>query len=363
MKRTVVFLIFVAVIHSSVAVDEIKAGIDVIGSSEPVSLQDMEAGWDGNFKPGKLAFADSDVYFSASKDIEFNQRQLGVITVGRTYRRYYYLSFDRQTSEYYRALDTTGVLDQDKNLELEVSHFEGPGVWFDYQLPAIEFNNSSFTFGASFSAYEPGHFQFGELNGTAFAGDASAASATIDYRYDQDKILDSNNAPSGFAVENIDKGRGYSFSVDGSYQWNQWRLDFSARDLVNQFQWDNGAITTGCINIGGGTQVQCESEGLASGVTKQQKITESIPATYSYAIHNQEVDGSLSLLNHDKYYRYAIEKGFRSKLGRFSVFLYHPVQLGVAWQYQAFKLHLAADDSNFDKARNLEMSIAVGWQW
>ena len=272
----------------------------------------MISGWDGSYRRGEFAYADAEWFLTWSGDISFGEDDLGRLSVSRTYRYYYYLEFDKETADYYRAVETGQDLDQERKLDLDVKNFEAPGLEFFYDLPSFIVNDHEISVGAGISLYEPGHFQFGELKGVAAAGDTSAASATLNYRYDDDKILDHQAG--------VDKGIGYSLSVKAGWKYQDYRVKLSLRDLVNRFEWRNGAFTRGCINIGGGGQARCQAEGAASGISSQEKITETIPLTSRLAISYEPYDTEVHYYGHGQYQSLGVEKGFRDRSGPFRSF-------------------------------------------
>ena len=347
----------VVVIASEVDTLSISVGAELVASSQPVAIDDMISGWDGRYYGGELAFADAVNYTRLS----VSDTDLGGVSLRQHYRRYYYLEFSKDTADFYRAAETSGVISSNKKLELSVKHFEGPGIGLSYTTPHWRFDEVGLSLTVIGDWYRPGHFQFGEASGLAQAGATDQVAANIDYRYDEDKILDSNSG--AFAVDDVEKGDGYSFSLQMTFNWDDFRLDIGSRDVINRFEWSNGAFTRGCVNVGGGVSGVCQTGELQNGFYGNQATSESIYATHSLSLSERYYGYQLGWLRHNLYERYSIAKSFATKLGRFDVFLYHPAQLGFGWQYKAFKLRLASDDQDWEKARNLNLDIALGWQW
>jgi hypothetical protein len=334
---------------------EVYSKLDSIISSESVPINDMLTGWDGSYQRGELAYADIEWSFGFASDFVVNGKALGRLNIQRQYRRYYYLSFDKETSDYYRALELGNKLDSEKKLDLTFKQFDAPGLSFGYGSEKFQLSNFGFQFGVEFSLYQPGHFQFGRLKGVAEAGEASAASGILDYRYDDDKLLDHQ--------ADVDKGLGLSFGTHFIVERASWSAKVEIKDLWNRFEWKNGAFTKGCINVGGGSNVQCDAQGAASGVSSQRKISETIPYTLNAGFSLREADIRVLGTVHDKYYRVGLEKGLQTSLGRFAFLLYYPQLVGVSWQTSIFNIELGADTPKFSQARNVQLNMGLNWRW
>ena len=268
---------------------------------------------------------------------------------------YYYLNFDKQTSDFYRALELDQKLTENKKLDLKFKQFDALGVSAGYELPELNFADIDIKAGFKLTYYKLGHFQFGHIQGIAEAGEVEAASAVINYRYDDDKILDHQ--------ADVDEGMGYSFSTDVVVTYQQWQGALQLQDVINQLQWDNGAYTRGCVNIGGGEQASCQTDGAGSGFSGQKKTIEHIPLTANARLTHLESDISLLAMRHDEYNRLGIEKGLQTSLGRFALFLYHPRLVGASWQTDYFNFQFGADTLKLSKARNIQLNMGVNWHW
>ncbi|MCD8532070.1 MAG: hypothetical protein LRY66_12160 [Saccharospirillaceae bacterium] len=235
---------------------QLYSGLDIHGSSEPVSLTDMMSGWDGDFQPGTYAYADARFRLG----LRFDHWRLE-----RETRWYYYLTFNRDTSEFYRELEQGLPGAADRRLELEVKGLQARGVRL-----AHSFGVASFSITPALAYYHVGHFQFGTLDGVSAAGDPLTASAVLDYHFDQDKILE--------YPADVGDGSGISadLQISGLLQ-ERWRLEAAISDLWNRWQFDDAAFTTGCINLSGGGQAVCSSSGAASGRSGQSSYTTDIP--------------------------------------------------------------------------------------
>lgn len=320
--------------------------LDLVASSEPVPIADMISGWDGDYRSGEVVFADAAITAGFTFPNGYLQREQ---------RHYYYLKFNRQTSDFYRALELKQDLTEDKKLDLKISQFEALGAAVGGRLPEFEWAGAVFSMAGKFALYQVGHFQFAELDGVAEAGDVTAASGLISYRYDDDKLLDHE--------AQVDKGLGMSISAELNVHYQQWSSSITISDLFNQFQWQNAAFTTGCINIGGGNQARCEAQGVGSGVSGQGKIIESIPYTITGQVTQTAYDVSLLGMRHDTYFRLGLEKGIDTSLGRLGFFLYYPRLIGASWQTEYFDVQLGADTLQLSKARNIQLNMGIKWHW
>lgn len=345
----------IASILPAQAEQSIYVQLDAIATSETVSINDMTTGWDGNYRSGELAFADASFIVGFSSDLKIAEQNLGRIRLEREQRAYYYMAFDKETADFYRALEIGNDLTSDKKLDLKVKQFDAIGLSVGFSSPKFEVEDIIFQVGFDLALYQVGHFQFGSIQGIAEFGDTEAASAVIDYRYDEDKILDHQ--------ADVDKGRGVSFSTDLLVTYHQWQAAFQLKDAINRFQWDNGAYTRGCVNIGGGDQVSCQSEGGSTGTSGQEIIVENIPVTANARFTHLGADISVYAMQHDNYYRLGLEKGQQTSLGRFALFLYHPRLIGASWQTDYFNFQFGADTLKLSKARNIQLNMGVNWHW
>lgn len=355
LRFSVLFLLLTATFWSAQAEQSVYAQVDAIATSETVSINDMASGWDGNYRSGELAFADASFVLGFSSDINTIERSLGTIRLERELRAYYYMSFDKETADFYRALELGNDLTSDKKLDLKVKQFDAVGFSAGYTTPEFLIEDIKFQLGFDLAVYQVRHFQFGSIKGVAEFGSVEAASAVIDYRYDEDKILEHQ--------ADVDQGRGLSFSADLLVTYQQWQGALQLKDVLNHFQWDNGAYTRGCVNIGGGAQAQCETDGAGSGTSGQDELTENIPLTANARLTHLGADVSVHAMRHDLYYRLGFEKGFQTELGRFALFLYHPRLVGASWQTDYFNFQLGADTLKLSKARNIQLNMGVNWHW
>ena len=355
LKRSIFLLYFVLSFEPAFAEQNVYSSFDSIISSESVPINDMLTGWENSYQRGEIVFADVNWSFGFSSDLEIAGESFGQLSVQREYRRYYYLNYDKETSDYFRALELGNELTSNKKLDLTFKQFEAPGITFGYESKKFQMESINWQLGLGMSLYQPGHFQFGSIKGIAEAGEASAASGIINYRYDDDKLLDHR--------AEVDKGLGLSLSLMFALELEQWRARVSVKDIINRFRWRNSAFTKGCINVGGGSRAQCDADGAASGISAQGEVVETIPYTLNAKLSHLNSGLIAYGMAHDEYYRLGLEKGVQTSLGRFAFFLYYPRLAGLSWQASIFNIQLGADTLKLSQARNLQLNMGINWRW
>lgn len=362
MPRTLVYLVFLCLFNAAACADSnrIDAEFSVLGGSEPVSIDDMINGWDGDYRSGEQAFADVNWEVGYSRSLQFSDNDYGRVRVSRGYRIYYFLKFDKETADFYRAQEQKTALTANKKLDLEVKHFESPVVSFLYTSPSIDFDSyeikSQFSIGVNM--YQPGHRQFGEINGIAYGPDTENFSANIDYRYDQFKLpwLDEEKE---FETE---KGEGYSLDLALVLEKKDWLLSLKAEDVMARFYFQKSGVTTACLQLEARAGAVCDTNG-GNGKSEITSVTETIPVSYSGLLAHKGYDISLHAFQHDRYQRLGLEKGFQTELGRLGVFLYYPQLVGVSWQTSVFNIQFGSDTYNINEAHNIQLTTGVNWQW
>jgi hypothetical protein len=345
---------------SAYSENEIDARFSINATSEPVSLDDMVTGWDGDYQKGELAYANLSWDIGFAKSIEINGDTFGKVRISRGYRIYYYLKFDEDTADYYRAQEQGLALTENKKLDLEVKHFESPSISLSYESPKFRLSadDVKYRFKLASHLYQPGHLQFGEIKGIAYSPTADDFSATLDYRYDQFKLpwLEDEQAYE------VDKGIGYSFDLGLSAEFASWLASIEISDILARFYWQNAGVTVACLQTSAGIGAVCDNNG-GNGRSDQKEIIETIPISYSGLLRNKDLDLSVHAYQHDRYYRLGIEKGRQTALGRFALFLYHPRLVGASWQADYFNLQFGADTLEFSQAHNIQVNMGVNWHW
>jgi hypothetical protein len=342
------------------ATNEIEATFSILGRSEPVAIDDMVNGWDGDYQRGELAFANVEWDIGFSKTLMSEDDDLGRIRIARGHRIYYFLKFDKETADFYRAQEQKSKLKGNKILDLEVKHFEAPSISLSYSSPQLNLPiyNLKSGFNLAVNLYQPGHMQFGEIKGVAYGPETDSFSATIDYRYDQFK-LPWLEAEKEF---NTEKGLGYSLDFGLVLEQEHWLLDLRASDLLNQFSWDASGVTVACLQTNAGEGSVCESNG-GNGRSDVKSVSETIPMSITGLLKHKGYDLSLHAFKHDTFQRLGIEKGVNTALGRLGFFLYYPRLAGLSWQTSHFNIELGTDTLTLSHSRNVQFNMGVNWRF
>ncbi len=328
---------------SSQAADrQLYSLLEIHGSSQPVSLTDMTTGWDGDFQPGTYAYADARFRFG----MRYQSWQLE-----RETRWYYYLTFNRDTSEFYRELELGLPGAKDRQLDLEVKGLQARGLRLShrFELPALSIT-------PALAYYHVGHFQFGSLRGASVAGDPLTASAVLDYHFDQDKILE--------YPADVSDGSGISMDISfSSLLKERWQLDVAFSDLWNRWQFDDAAFTTGCINLSGGGQAVCNSSGAASGRSGQSSYVTDIPWSLNTGVYDTSWLLGLRYFQHDRYQRFSLAKDWTTPLGDMGMSLHSTNQVGVHWRSGWHQLEIVSDDVRPAYARDIQLRLGLTLGW
>ena len=315
---------------------------DIHASSEPVSVNDMVHGWDGDFTPGEYAYAD----VRLNTGVRYHDWQ------GSSEKRwYYYLSFSEDMSVFYYNTEHGGSADKDLDLELDVDSFKADGIRLGktFSLPVWQIHSS-------LAVYKVAEYQFGELDGVSLAGSGDSASATLDYHFDEDKILE-------YPVSDT---QGYGASLDIAMTYSglrDWNLSLQMKDIVNRWYFRDAGFTTGCINIGSSAGSTCSSSGAASGRAGQKDFYTRIPFTLMAAAELKNTGVSFSAYRHERYLRFSGEKAWDSRMGEFAVSLHSTRQLGLHWRSGWHQLSVISDDHRFSHARDLQIRLGVNFHW
>ncbi len=334
--------VFIFSFSSQAADRQLYSLLEIHGSSEPVSLTDMTTGWDGDFQPGTYAYADARLRFG----VHYQRWQLE-----RETRWYYYLTFNRDTSEFYRELELGLPGEKDRRLNLEVKGLQARGLRFShrFELPMLSIT-------PALAYYHVGHFQFGSLKGASAVGDPLTASAILDYHFDQDKILE--------YPADVSDGSGVSMDVSFSGELNEhWQLDATVTDLWNRWQFDDAAFTTGCINLSGGGQVVCNSSGAASGRSGQSSYATDIPWSLDGGVYNASWQAGVRYFQHDRYKRFSLAKDWETPLGVMGASLYSTDQIGLHWRSSWHRLDIVSDDLRPAYARDIQLRLGFMLDW
>ncbi|WP_221798704.1 hypothetical protein [Oceanobacter mangrovi] len=330
--------------------DELYSDTKLVASSAAVSLRDMIHGWDGGFQDGEYAYADA-------------RQRLGVL-VGdpqgshwllEWQRRWHYdLSFSKGMARYYRASETGEALQQDESLRLDIRAITATGLNFGKQF---ELTEQSLKLTPSVTVYRADSWQFGHLNGWAAAGSSGSASATLDYHFNEDKLLEYQVDPAA--------GWGLSFNLGVDWQIaEQWRLRGQIDDLWNLWRMEDSGYTDACINFDSPSQSVCTSSATASGKSGQEVFYGRLrPATEINLSWTPQLKGlqlGINLYHQGDYSR--VGATVRQQLAdSWSVHsgIYSSRQLGagVGWKYLALDLKL--DDYRMANVRDADFNLRL----
>lgn len=329
-------------VGSDVCAERIYVEADMLASSAAVSLHSMQYGWSSAFQGGDHAYADL-------------RREIGVAgknwQFGWLQRRYYALRFNSATARFYRDLEQGYDHQGQGRLQLEGEHFIAEGLKLAWSGEQADWH-----WRAAVSGYWVNHYQFGSLNGNIKDGKASA---TLDYQFDDDKILDYR--------ADVPAGKGVSLDLQLSRRWKDWRIEMTANDVLNRWWLTDAAFTEGCINFGDtGTQA-CSSNGVASGRSGQRNIERRIHSRYQAAVAFIPWHLTLTALSHDRYQQFGIQRDWPLALGSVQTALYSDRQLKLAWagqwSEQQWGISVAADDIRPHYARQARFQVNWSYAW
>lgn len=341
MAKTFLPLVLLSLAPALLA-DEVRLSAKVHSSSEPVPVSDMVSGWDGAFTPGTYAYADGRLQLSAQID-EWH--------LSAEKRWYYYLEFSRGMSIFYHDQEQGNDSAEAQSLSLNARSFyaEGGSLGYDFRL-------TGWLLTPSLAVYQVYDYQFGQLNGVSAAGSSVSASATLDYHFSEDKILEYPVSPPA--------GNGYSMDLDGQYRGLQhWQLGFHLGDLLNRWILPEAGYTEGCINLGSSAGNYCSSSGAASGRSGSSDYVTRIPLTLAADAFYEPWQTRLSVFRHGRYQRLSIQKDWSTMAGDLGVSLHSTRQLGLHWGGSFGRLEVLTDDQRLHSARDLQLNMEAGWRW
>ena len=326
---------------AAASADEVFSRLSVLGSSEPVAVYDMVNGWDTDFRRGSLAYADARVQSGF---------RLSGWTLAYERRGYYYLGFSRDTSEFYNNLEQGIDTGRRYELDLKVQTLSLRGVRLSYAL-----NYRSVTVEPVLTYYRVGDYQIGSLNGFSEGSGDLEVSALLDYYFNEDKLLE--------YPANAGEGRGISAGLTLSYQYDDWLMSASLQDLLNRFELPNAAFTRGCINLAGSAQAVCSGNGAASGVSGDADYRTDIPLTFEAQAQYTPWNLQLDYYRHENYQRLSARKSWPTMIGTLGVSAHSTRQLGLHWNSRWHELSVAADDADWQAARELQLQLGLRFPW
>lgn len=317
----------------------------VLAASEPVSIDDVVNGWGGDFSPGRFAFADITTEIGARyQSVEF----------GYVSRRFFDLSFSRDTSAFYHQLENDGQNDglstEEYDLRLTAAAFEAEGLFSRVEM---DYGGIRITPGLAF--YRVNHYQFGSLSGFATASDGTVQ---LNYYFDEDKILDfptDGSLGEGFSAD-VEPGLAVTTDLAVEWQGGGVAVLFSAKDLLNRFSFPVAAQTLGCVNIARDGNASCLSSG---GVSRENELVTHIAPTYELSVADERSGLALHVLKHDLIKRLGISWAFDA----FQLGAYSTRQLLVSYRSEYVSLALALDNHELKDVRDADANIELRLPW
>ena len=165
----------------------------------------------------------------------------------------YQLSLSEQAAQFYSRLERNSLPQGLYDLDLQVNAVKSHGFFAQYFIPL----SSSLSFSFIAHVYQPVAVQNGHLQGVGevYADGAFQYQYTLDYRYDQNELLDSVSAGV----------RGYGQSFDVHFNAHVYRdvvVRVEINDLFYGYQWASANYDEGCISRPANT---CRVKSVASG--------------------------------------------------------------------------------------------------
>ena len=326
---------------------EIGFNFNIEASSEPVSIDDMINGWGSSVNSGEYAFASG----LASAFAQYNN-----VYLSAERRYYYYYEFTPDTVAWYAEVESGLESQAGRSIDLDVTSFDARGVSAGYVFEG-EADGATWKILPTFTLYKVGHYQLGSLSGISAAGEGTNASAYLDYYFDEDKILDYRGEE--------DLRFGYSFSLQGQYQWNdKWLVNAKVSDLWNRFDFFQASYRQGCINVGEVEESVCNlGGGAASGIDTnkdhQINISPTLQLSSTYLPQNVLAD----IYWHEKYFNLTVGKYFKIRDVQVGALASTKKQVGVDLKFKGLRLNYLVDNLQINKVRDARLQLSASYQW
>ncbi|MDP2504234.1 hypothetical protein [Oceanobacter sp. 3_MG-2023] len=340
--------------------DSVYSSVDLVSSSEPVPVLDMVNGWDGPFSAGEYAYADARAQVGVSWSSGQSEADLGVqrYFVEWQQRWHYDLSFSKGMSRYYYSLEQGSDLAADEVLALDARMLVARGIrsGAQWQLDSAALGLAGqWSVTPALTVYRVSEWQFGSLSGVAEGGESETASASLDYHFSEDKILDYD----------VDPNNGWGISLDLASEWSDgeyWRVAVQLHDILNRWQLADSGYTDACINFNSPSQQVCSSTATASGKSGQEDYVARLRSTVEVAVEYLPWQGQILAYHHGDYDRLGLEKRWQPLSGiELGAAVYSTAQVGVSLNSRWMRLAVATDDIRSSLAR--DMDVSLGWQF
>ncbi len=322
---------------------------EAFARSEPISVMDAVHGWEGDHKTGERQY----IWSRLETGVKGEHWGMGV-----QFRKDYALSFSKDASELFGAIQNDEDLDAGRtyDVNLEANIIETTGLrftWQDLMLPTLKTE-----FGLTLLKAD--YMIDGSLNGTALAtGDKSYTySAWADYSYTEDVLFE----------REVDSVTGYGFALDAHVDWQfrpDWRLDLQAKDLPGWVWWKDLPYTRATAES---AREHTEDDGfhswdpMVSGIeSNHSRYKQTLPfkgtGDIYYSGWDMTVAGGLSYQFSDLLPR--IGTGWQ-KDGWSVMAWYWPKDngLGVDLRWREWQVGLAMDDLVWDDAHFIAVNLS-----
>lgn len=316
----------------------------VEASSEPVPVRDMIHGWDSSAKAGEYAFADAII------KAEYRERNYLLALESRWFNS---LEFTPGTVDWYLEVDQGIENDYSGDIELSIQSFDAVGVSIGY-----EFQFDWFSLTPVITRYQLNHYQFGDIEGVAYPGQGIDVSATLEYYFDEDKILE-YDAQEGNRTA-------YSLSLLSDIQaTDNIRIGIELRDAWNRFKLSQASFRTGCINLGTIEESICNQGGSSvEGVDGNKDVYTDIPLTLISKVDFSSYGVEADLYWHNRYLRLGIAKDWMiGNDASAGLMLTSLNQIGLRAKYKLVTLQYMVDDHRISEVRDGRLFMGIDYAW
>jgi len=271
----------------------------------------------------------------------------------------YYLEFDNDTAQliYLDKNDIPVVPGKTYNVDLKANHLisRGIGLGYTYQFTpelAGRFRLNYLTASEMMDGDLKGHIS---TDATTYSGDLK-----LDYGYSEDILLDR-------AEESV-RGKGYSLDLDLFWQLtDRLNLAFHGRDVYSRIRWKDLTYTTATATtdrISYGDDGTLQSIPGVDGAEGYRNHTQRLPERYhlkaNYSL-NSRWSTDAEVFAYDEHYfpRVALNRHWGDmKLQASYDFEAEAFGIGLRNRYVQFLLR--ADDTDWEKAKALELLLSLG---
>lgn len=324
---------------SAVADNQLFIDSELAASSPALPMYQFVHDWQGSLAHGDYAYAQA----RFSTGVRWQGFELSA------QKRYYaYLAFNPAAAKLYYNSQNKLSTPAQSEVSLRLKMFEAEGIKLAKRVELGQF----FVEGA-YTGYRFSRYQVGQVQGNVAGDQGLSVSASIDYHYDQDKLL----------ADPQQGGSGGGDALDIRLGWvsAQWQLELAALDAYNHWQVKDAAYTRGCVNLAGNATQVCSS-GEATAHSNLEDYSFTIATTWQakarYAPWLLEFYGQ----QHGRYQRLSLQKDWHlgaGGLGLLGVSAHSTEQVGVHWRSRYHQLSLLTDHYNYQRAKQLQLEFGL----